>query len=54
MKLTDLRKLSGIVAISCRYERDPSHPERICWSPRGVIFKDGTTRPTFDLILKQR
>jgi hypothetical protein len=44
----------GIVAISCRYERDPNHPERICWSPRGVVFKDGTTRPTFDLILKKR
>jgi len=44
----------GIVAISCRYERDPTHPDRPCFSPRGVVFRDGTTRPTYDLILKPR
>jgi len=52
----EVRPLSyyGIVALSCAYERDPKHPDRICYAPRGVVFKDGTTRPTFDLILKQR
>jgi hypothetical protein len=44
----------GIVAVSCRFERDPSHPERVAFSPRGVTFRDGRTRPTFDLILKPR
>jgi hypothetical protein len=44
----------GIVAVSCRFERDPSHPDRIALSPRGVTFRNGRTRPTFDLILKPR
>ena len=44
----------GIVAVSCRFERDPSHPDRVAFSPRGVTFRDGRTRPTFDLILKPR
>jgi hypothetical protein len=42
----------GIVAVSCRFERDPSHPDQIVFSPEGVTFRDGTTRPTFDIILK--
>jgi hypothetical protein len=41
----------GIVALSCRYERDPKHPDRIAFSKVGVTFKDGRTRPTFDLVL---
>src|SRR5262249_49754946 len=41
----------GIVAISCKSERDPSHPDRIAFSKAGVTFRDGTTRPTFDLVL---
>jgi tetratricopeptide (TPR) repeat protein len=44
----------GIVAVSACCQRDPSHPDRIWWSPRGVRFRDGSTRPTFDLILKPR
>jgi hypothetical protein len=44
----------SIVAVSCRFERDPSHPDRVAFSPRGVAFRDGRTRPTFDLILKPR
>ena len=28
-----------------------SHPNRIAFSPKGVTFRDGKTRPTFDLIL---
>lgn len=42
----------GIVAVSCRFDRDPSHPDRIAFSPGGVTFRDGSTRPTFDVILK--
>jgi tetratricopeptide (TPR) repeat protein len=41
----------GIVALSCKYERDPKHPDRIAFSKVGVVFKDGRTRPTFDLVL---
>jgi hypothetical protein len=41
----------GIVTLSCRFERDWSHPNRIALSPKGVTFRDGKTRPTFDLIL---
>ena len=44
----------GITAVSCRSERDACHPDRIAFSPRGVTFRDGTTRPTFDLILHAR
>jgi hypothetical protein len=43
----------GIVAVSCRFERDPDHPDRIAFAPKGVTFRDGKTRPTFDIILKQ-
>ncbi len=44
----------GIVGISCQWQTDPAHPDRLAFSPRGVIYRDGTTRPTFDLILRQR
>ena len=49
----ELKPLSeyGIVAISCKFERDPQHPDRIAVSKVGVTFKDGRTRPTFDLVL---
>lgn len=52
----ELKSLSelGIVAISCRYERDSQHPDRIAFSPRGVIFRDGSSRPTYDIILRPR
>ena len=52
----EVRPLSdyGIVAISCEYQTDSQHPDRIVFSPRGVMFRDGTTRPTYDLILRQR
>ena len=42
----------GIAAISTAFELDACHPDRIAWSPRGVTFTDGSTRPTFDLILR--
>jgi hypothetical protein len=41
----------GIVSLSCRHARDPNHPDRIAFSKAGVTFKDGRTRPTFDLVL---
>jgi hypothetical protein len=44
----------GIVSLSCRFERDRTHPDRIAWSSGGVRLRDGKTRPTFDLILKPR
>lgn len=40
-----------IVAVSCRYVTDMRHPDRITYSPRGVFFRDGSTRPTYDIIL---
>jgi hypothetical protein len=41
----------GVVALSCRSERDRHHPDRIAFSQSGVTFGDGKTRPTFDLVL---
>ena len=41
----------GIVALSCHCEIDPRHPDRIVFSPHGVTFATGETRPTFDLLL---
>ncbi len=41
----------GIVSLSCKFERDTKHPDRIAYSKAGVTFKDGRTRPTFDLVL---
>ena len=50
----EVRPLSehGIVAVSCRFERDNGHPDHIAFSRVGVTFRDGSTRPTFDVILK--
>ncbi|MBN9122473.1 MAG: tetratricopeptide repeat protein [Planctomycetes bacterium] len=49
----EVRPLSeyGIVALSCRSERDASHPDQIAYSKTGVTFRDSRTRPTFDLVL---
>lgn len=41
----------GIVSLSCRYERDARHPDRIAFSEAGATFEGGRTRPTFDLVL---
>jgi tetratricopeptide (TPR) repeat protein len=53
---SEVKSLSehGIVALSCQHQRDATHPDRIEYSPAGVRFRDGSTRPTFDLILKAR
>jgi hypothetical protein len=49
----EVRLLSDwqIVALSCDYEIDPTHPDEIAYSPAGVTFRDGSSRPTFDIIL---
>jgi hypothetical protein len=43
----------GIVAISCRWEIDSAHPDRIAFSRAGVTFQGGATRSTYDVILKK-
>ena len=43
-----------IVALSCRHEYDSSHADHIAWSRAGVVFRSGTTRPTYDVILHRR
>jgi tetratricopeptide (TPR) repeat protein len=52
----EVRSLSehGIVAISCAHEVDAMHVDRIEFSPRGVTFANGSTRPTFDVRLRRR
>ena len=42
----------GIVAISCRYVLDTNRSDRMAYSPRGVFFRDGSNRPTYDIILQ--
>lgn len=41
----------GIVALSCRYVTDIKRPDRIAYSPCGVFFRDGSNRPTYDIVL---
>jgi tetratricopeptide (TPR) repeat protein len=41
----------GIVSLSCKYTRDAKHPDRVAVSQFGVTYRDGTTRPTFDVVL---
>jgi len=41
----------GIVALSCRSE---TGRDGVVFSPRGVTFRDGATRPTYDVILHPR
>ena len=41
----------GIVAISYSYVRDLERADRIAYSPRGIFFADGSSRPTYDIIL---
>ena len=42
----------GIVALSCKWQTLNGQAEQIAFSPNGVVFQDGKTRPTFDLVLK--
>lgn len=43
----------GIVRISCRGQSSTAR-DVAAWSATGVTFRDGTTRPTFDVILRQQ
>lgn len=49
----ELRPLSDweVAALSCEYEIDATHPDEIAYSPAGVTFRDGSSRPTFDIVL---
>jgi Tetratricopeptide repeat len=42
----------GIVAISCKWQTLNNNPDKVAFSPNGVVFQDGKTRPSFDLVLK--
>ena len=45
----------GIVALSCRHTVVPEEDSRVAaYSAEGVQFRDGSTRPTYDLILEIR
>jgi hypothetical protein len=44
----------GIVALSCRYQIDATHPDRIPFSAMGVRFRDGVTRSSYDVILRRQ
>lgn len=44
----------GIVELSCQHETLDDHPDRPQYSPRGITFRDGSTRATYDLILHPR
>jgi len=50
----EVRPLSdhGIVSLSCQWQVLKGHADKIAFSPIGVTFKNGKTRPTFDLILR--
>lgn len=42
----------GIVGLSCRYQRDAGHPDHMAFAAKGVLLRDGSTRPSYDLILR--
>jgi hypothetical protein len=42
----------GIASLSCKYAYDERHPDEIAVSASGVTFRDGTSRPTYDLVLR--
>lgn len=44
----------GIVAISCKWQTLPPPRDKVAFSPNGVVFQDGKTRSSFDLVLKSR
>ena len=43
-----------ITELSYRYEFDASHPDEIAFVRSGVLFADGTSRPTYDLLLHRK
>ena len=42
----------GIIGVSCQYSSNPKNSDRVAWSERGVTFRDGSTRPTYDIVLR--
>lgn len=44
----------GIVSLSCRADRSAVPPGCAAWARAGVTFRDGTTRPTFDVVLQRQ
>jgi tetratricopeptide (TPR) repeat protein len=44
----------GIVALSCAHVVSDDAPTLAAWSPTGVTFTDGRTRPTYDVLLYPR
>ena len=44
---------AGITSLSCQRQSHDS-PHCKAFSPKGMTFRDGTTRPTYDLILYQK
>jgi tetratricopeptide (TPR) repeat protein len=44
----------GVVSLSCAYLDGPPDSDTVAFSPAGVTFIDGTTRPTYDVILYPR
>ncbi len=42
----------GIVALSCAWRTLEGSADKVAFSPNGVVFQDGKTRPSFDLVLK--
>ena len=49
----EVRPLSAyrIVALSCRYAEGDGQ-STVALAPQGVAYADGTTRPTYDVILR--
>ena len=43
----------GIVALSCKHRTLKGHPSRMVYSSQGVLFEDGTTRASYDVILDE-
>lgn len=44
----------GIVALSSKWQTLDGNTDKIAFSPDGVVFRDGQTRPSFDLVLKTK
>ena len=42
----------GVVSLSCRFQIDHTSRETVAFSPDGVTFADGVTRPTYDVLLE--
>jgi len=43
-----------ITSLSYAYRLDATHPDEIAFAPAGVTFSDGSSRPTFDVVLHAR